>query len=75
VTQGDESDRRPAVRMIMTAEDGAAVEMALSLGAKEELLDQLWLRTLLINSKRGRSAFEKGEIDRRGDVILARLDP
>jgi hypothetical protein len=42
--------------------------------AGREVMDQLWLRTLLISFKRGRSQFDKDEIDRRGDAILARLE-
>lgn len=66
------------VRMGMTAD--AAAEMANVLmrcpeDVRQRGLDQLWLRSVLVEQRRRTNTAERGRFDARADRILEALDP
>jgi hypothetical protein len=67
------------IRLLMPLQD--AEELAERLSATENrtevqrLLDQLWLRSVLIEQWRRTRLAERGEFERRADRILGGLDP
>lgn len=69
----------PLVRMGMGCEDAAQLSDALltirGTEAERRLLDQLWLRTVLLEQRKRVLLTERATFDRRGDRALAALDP
>lgn len=69
----------PRVRISMSVADARALADLLSAeilaGDKQRLLDQLWLRTALIEQRRRIRRNERTDFQTRADSILAALDP
>jgi hypothetical protein len=69
----------PRVRLLMPLHDAEALAEVLDRGRAhaptERLLDQLWLRSVLIEQWRRTCLSERAEFERRSDRLLAALDP
>jgi hypothetical protein len=68
----------PRVRMRLLLPDAQALSsvlLDLSPAAAERLCDQLWLRTVLVEQRRGTPRAERTRFDAQADQILQQLDP
>jgi hypothetical protein len=69
----------PQVRLSMSVAEAQAMAELLSSGSvgadEQRLLDQLWLRTVLIEQWRRVRVLERPAFARRADQVLAALDP
>jgi hypothetical protein len=68
------------VRINMSVDDAGRVAGALRPregrnATVQRLMDQLWLRSVLVEQRRRTRIAERDAFDRRADVILAALDP
>lgn len=68
---------RRRVRLFGTVEDAAALSdhlAGLDRDQAQPLLDQLWLRAVMLEQWRRTSRSERDDFERRADRILAQLD-